>query len=337
METVLDHARQEPVWNTNKKVIVALVALTLGLIVFPLFGPSPFYLHLMILIFMYAVMSQSWNVIAGLSGQISLGHGAFFGIGAYTSSVLYVQYGLTPWLGILLGMVFAALVAIAIGIPMLRLSGHYFAIATLLIGISFQVVFQRWEMVGAASGLWIPLTEESSWLALQFHDSKAPYYYIFLAFFTVTYLLVWRLSNSKIGFRLRAVRDDYQAASSLGIDVSRYKIIAYVISAIIMAPMGSLFAQYILIVDPDRMFNLEISILVLLMTVLGGIGNIWGPLVGVAILIPISEYTRIYLGGTGGAVDLIFYGLILMLICVFRPAGLISLLPKHLLERKKQR
>ena len=337
METVLDHARQEPVWNTNKKVIVALAALTLCLIVFPLFGPSPFYLHLMILIFMYAVMSQSWNVIAGLSGQISLGHGAFFGIGAYTSSVLYVQYGLTPWLGILLGMVFAALVAIAIGIPMLRLSGHYFAIATLLIGISFQVVFQRWEMVGAASGLWIPLTEESSWLALQFHDSKAPYYYVFLAFFAVTYLLVWRLNNSKIGFRLRAVRDDYQAASSLGIDVSRYKIIAYVISAIIMAPMGSLFAQYILIVDPDRMFNLEISILVLLMTVLGGIGNIWGPLVGVAILIPISEYTRIYLGGTGGAVDLIFYGLILMLICVFRPAGLISFLPKHLLERKKHR
>ena len=337
METVLDHARQEPVWNTNKKVIVALAALTLCLIVFPLFGPSPFYLHLMILIFMYAVMSQSWNVIAGLSGQISLGHGAFFGIGAYTSSVLYVQYGVTPWLGILLGMVFAALVAIAIGIPMLRLSGHYFAIATLLIGISFQVVFQRWEMVGAASGLWIPLTEESSWLALQFHDSKAPYYYIFLAFFAVTYLLVWRLNNSKIGFRLRAVRDDYRAASSLGIDVSRYKIIAYVISAIIMAPMGSLFAQYILIVDPDRMFNLEISILVLLMTVLGGIGNIWGPLVGVAILIPISEYTRIYLGGTGGAVDLIFYGLILMLICVFRPAGLISLLPKHLLERKKHR
>ena len=101
--------------------------------------------------------------------------------------------------------------------------------------------------------------------------------------------------------------------------------------------MGSLFAQYILIVDPDRMFNIEISIMVLLMTVLGGIGNIWGPLLGVAILIPISEYSRIYLGGTGGAVDLIFYGLILMLICIFRPDGLISLLPKRLLERERQR
>jgi len=337
MESLLNHARQEPLWNTNKRVIAVLAAASLALIVFPLFGPSPFYLHLMIMIFMYAVMSQSWNVIAGLSGQISLGHGAFFGIGAYSSSVLYVHYGITPWLGILVGIVLAAMIAISIGIPMLRLSGHYFAIATLLIGISFQVVFQRWEMVGAASGLWIPLTEESSWLALQFHDSKIPYYYLFLGFFIVTYLLVWRLSNSKIGFRLRAVRDDYQAASSLGIDISKYKIIAYAISAIIMAPMGSLFAQYILIVDPDRMFSLEISIMVLLMTVLGGIGNIWGPLIGVAILIPVSEYTRIYFGGTGGAVDLIFYGLILMLICIFRPAGLISLLPKHLLEREKQR
>lgn len=337
MENLLSQAKREPVWNTNRRIVALLAAVALFLVAFPLLGPNSFYLHLMIMIFMYAVMAQSWNVIAGLSGQISLGHGMFFGIGAYASSFLYVEYGLTPWVGILVGIAICALVAVAIGIPMLRLSGHYFAIATLLIGISCQVVFQRWELVGAASGLWMPLTDESSWMALQFHDSKIPYYYVFLAFFVFTYYLVWRLSTSKIGFRLRAVRDDYQAASSLGIDVSRYKIIAYVISAMVMAPMGSLFAQYILIVDPDRMFNIEISILVLLMTVLGGIGNIWGPLLGVAILIPVSEYSRIYLGGTGGAVDLIIYGLILMLICIFRPAGLISFFPKHIVERKRQR
>jgi len=337
MESILSNAKLEPVWNTNTKIIYLLASLTIFLFVFPLFGPNSFYLHLMIMIFMYAVMAQSWNVIAGMSGQISLGHAMFFGIGAYASSFLFVQYGITPWIGIFIGMIFSGLVAILIGIPMLRLSGHYFAIATLLIGISFQIIFQRWELVGAASGLWIPLTEESSWLAFQFHDSKVPYYYIFLTFFVVTYLFVWRLSISITGFRLRAIRDDYQAASSLGINVSRYKIIAFVISAIVMAPMGSLFSQYILIVDPDRMFSLEISIMVLLMTVLGGIGNIWGPLIGVAILIPVSEFSRIYLGGTGGAVDLIFYGLILMLICIFRPAGLISFFPKHITERKKQR
>jgi branched-chain amino acid transport system permease protein len=336
MKNKLKDAKLEPLWHTNKNIILLISIFVVALFLFPLLKPNSFYLHLMITIFMYAVMSQSWNVIAGLSGQISLGHGTFFGIGAYATSFFFTEYSITPWIGILLGMIFSGLVAVLIGIPMLRLSGHYFAIATLLIGISFQIIFQRWDLVGAASGLWVPLTEKDSWLAIQFHSSKVPYYYIFLIFFIITFFLVWLLSRSKIGFRLRAVRDDYQAASSLGINVSRYKIIAYVISAIVMAPMGSMFAQYILIVDPDRVFNFDISIFVLLITVLGGIGSVWGPLIGTIILIPITEYSRIYLGGTGGAVDLIFYGIILMLICVFRPSGLISLFPTHILERKKQ-
>jgi len=330
-------AKSEPLWNTDKRIIFLISGLIVLLFALPHFGLNSFYLHLMIMIFMHAVMAQSWNVIAGFSGQISLGHGAFFGIGAYATSFLYVQYGISPWISIFVGIFLSGFAAILIGIPMLRLSGHYFAIATLLIGISFQIIFQRWEWVGAASGVWIPMTSEDSWFAFQFHSSKMPYYYIFLVFFIITFFLVWLLSRSKLGYRLRAVRDDPQAALSLCINVSNYKIIAYVISAMIMAPMGSLFAQYILIIDPDRVFNIEISIIVLLITVLGGIGNVWGPIVGASILIPISEYSRIYLGGTGGAVDLILYGLILMLICIFRPDGLISFFPKNILERKKQR
>ena len=330
-------AKSEPLWNTNNKVISIIVGLVVLLLALPLVGLNSFYLHLFIMIFMHAVMAQSWNVIAGLSGQISLGHGAFFGIGAYATSFFYMEYGITPWISIFFGMFISGVFAVLIGIPMLRLSGHYFAIATLLIGISFQIVFQRWDLVGAASGLWVTMTPEDSWTALQFHSSKLPYYYIFLVFFLISFFAVWVLSRSKLGYRLRAVRDDPQAASSLCINVSNYKIIAYVISAMIMAPMGSLFAQYILIIDPDRVFNIEISIIVLLITVLGGIGNVWGPIIGASILIPISEYSRIYLGGTGGAVDLILYGLILMIICVIRPNGLISFIPKDILERKKQR
>ena len=330
-------AKSEPLWNTNNKVISIIVGLVVLLFALPLVGLNSFYLHLFIMIFMHAVMAQSWNVIAGFSGQISLGHGAFFGIGAYATSFFYMEYGITPWVSIFFGMFISGVFAVLIGIPMLRLSGHYFAIATLLIGISFQVVFQRWDLVGAASGLWVTMTPEDSWIALQFHKSKLPYYYIFLVFFLISFFAVWVLSRSKLGYRLRAVRDDPQAALSLCINVSNYKIIAYVISAMIMAPMGSLFAQYILIIDPDRVFNIEISIIVLLITVLGGIGNVWGPIIGASILIPISEYSRIYLGGTGGADDLLLYGLILMTICVFRPNGLISFIPKDILERKKQR
>ena len=330
-------AKSEPLWNTNNKVISIIIGLVVLLFALPLVGLNSFYLHLFIMIFMHAVMAQSWNVIAGFSGQISLGHGAFFGIGAYATSFFYMEYGITPWISIFFGMFISGVFAVLIGIPMLRLSGHYFAIATLLIGISFQVVFQRWDLVGAASGLWVTMTPEDSWIALQFHKSKLPYYYIFLVFFLISFFAVWVLSRSKLCYRLIAVRDDPQSALSLCINVSNYKIIAYVISAMIMAPMGSLFAQYILIIDPDRVFNIEISIIVLLITVLGGIGNVWGPIIGASILIPISEYSRIYLGGTGGAVDLILYGLILMIICVFRPNGLISFIPKDILERKKQR
>jgi branched-chain amino acid transport system permease protein len=333
----LNLAKQEPVFNTNKSMVYILFGFLGFLILFPVLSPSQFLLHLMIMIFMNAVISQSWNIIGGFSGQISLGHGAFFGIGAYASSFFYVEFGLTPWIGIIIGILICAVIAILVGIPMLRLSGHYFAIATLLVGISFQVVFQRWDLVGAASGLWIPLTSEDSYYAMQFHSSKAPYYYLFLIFFVIIFFITWLISRSKLGYRLRAVRDDAQAAQSLGIDVAKHKIIAFAISAMMMAPMGSLFAQYILIVDPDRMFNFEISIIALLISVLGGVGYVWGPLVGTIILIPLAEYARIFFGGTGGAFDLMVYGIVLMIICVFKPSGIISLLPNHILHRKKKR
>ena len=163
MYNKLEIAKKEPVWNTNNNVVYSILLIVAFLIVLPFFNTNSFYLHLMITIFMYSAMSQSWNVIAGMSGQISLGHGAFFGLGAYSSTFLYMEYGITPWVGIIVGIFFSSVIAILIGLSVLRLSGHYFAIATLLIGISFQVFFQRWDLVGAASGLWVPLTETNSW------------------------------------------------------------------------------------------------------------------------------------------------------------------------------
>ena len=191
MENKLTIAKSEPLWNTNNRVVFLISSLLILLFALPLFGLNSFYLHLFIMIFMHAVMAQSWNVIAGFSGQISLGHGAFFGIGAYATSFFYIEYGISPWISMPFGILVSGFFAVLIGIPMLRLSGHYFAIATLLIGISFQVVFQRWDLVGAASGLWVPMTSEDSWSALQFHKSKVSYYYIFLVFFIVSFFIVW--------------------------------------------------------------------------------------------------------------------------------------------------
>ena len=178
---MLEAARAERLWPRPPLWVAALGAVAAGLLLaYPFIFTSPFSHHVMILILLYALMAQSWNVVAGLSGQISLGHAIFFGIGAYSSTVLFTKYGVTPWVGLVVGMVLSALAAIAIGVPTLRLRGHYFAIATLLIGSSVQIIVQRWDWVGAASGLYVPINRTSPWFYLQFHTSKIPYYYLAL-------------------------------------------------------------------------------------------------------------------------------------------------------------
>ena len=295
-----------------------------GLVVFPLVFDSSFLHHVMIIFFMYALMAQSWNVLAGFCGQISLGHAAFFGIGAYSTGYLYFAYQLSPWIGLLVGVVLAMLMAIAIGIPTFRLRGHYFAIATLLIGEGVQIFFQRWELVGAASGIFLPIVREQPWLSFQFHGTKLPYYYIILAFLALATFVVWRLDRSRIGFYFRAIRDEPEAASSLGVNVTLYKSFAFMISAGLMSMAGAFYCQYVLVIDPETVFSLSMSILVVLMAVMGGAGTLWGPIIGAAVLVPLSEVTRVYFGGTGGSLDLMIYGALIVLICIFKPEGLVG-------------
>ena len=329
-------ARAESVWPATPPAyrLFGLVSLIV-LLIYPLVFSGTFYQHVMIMIFLHAIMAQSWNVIAGMSGQISLGHALFFGIGAYSSAVLFTNFGISPWVGLLAGMALAAVIAAAIGIPTLHLSGHYFAIATLLIGISFQIIFQRWEWVGAASGIWLPLDRSAPWFSLQFHKTKLPYYYLTFVACALSFAVVWFLQRRRLGMRLLAVRDEPEAAASLGIDVSRHKVIAFMISGAMMAAAGTLFAQYVLIVDPDRVFSFEISVLALLMAVLGGVGTLWGPAVGALILVPLSELTRTWFGGTGGAVDLMIYGILILAVCIYRPRGLLSLVSEQLRRRSQ--
>jgi branched-chain amino acid transport system permease protein len=332
---MLAAAKTEHLWPRLPLWAMALGVAAAGLLlVYPFIFMAPFAQHLMILILLYALMAQSWNVVAGFSGQISLGHAIFFGIGAYAATVLFVKFGLTPWVGLLVGMLVSALAAITIGVPTLRLRGHYFAIATLLIGSSVQIVFQRWEWVGAASGLYVPIERTSPWFYLQFHNSKVPYYYLVLGAAALGYLVVWKLRRSRFGFRLQALRDDADAAASLGIAVARHKVLAFVISAAMMSVAGSIYGQYVLVMDPERLLSTELSIIVLLMTVLGGSGTLWGPAVGAAILVPLSEYSRIWFGGTGRTVDLIIYGILILLVCMWRPSGILSLFADRIRRRR---
>lgn len=308
--------------------------LAVVLLAWPLVFTGPFPRHVMILLFITALAAQGWNILAGYCGQISLGHAVFFGVGVYASGFLFAQYGVIPWVGLLVGIVVAMALAAAIGLPTLRLRGHYFAIATLVIGEAFRAIMLRWDYFGAASGVWLPIVRENAWLNFQFHESKLPYYYIALAFLVAGCLVVYALERTRPGYYFRAIREDPEGAASLGVNVSLYKVYAFMLSGTLVSVAGSFNVQYVLIVDPESDLALLRSILVVLVAMLGGVGSMWGPIIGAAVLVPLQEATRIWFGGTGGAVDLMIYGALIMIICLYQPSGLVGLLNR--LTRRRE-
>jgi branched-chain amino acid transport system permease protein len=303
---------------------ILFVLLLLAVVAYPLVFPLPYYRDLGIKILLYALLAQAWNVLAGYCGQISLGHAVFFGVGAYTSSALQLSAGWSPWAGLAAGMLVAAVFSVLIGYPCFRLRGHYFAIATIAVGEIVHTLAINWEFIGGARGLTLPIKPDSL-AAFQFYKSKYIYYYIILALAALCFLITWHLERSRLGYYLRGIREDPVAAQSVGISVTRYKLIAMAISAAFVAAGGSFYAQYLLYIDPDSVFPLSLSILICLLVVVGGVGTLWGPLVGAALMIPLSEFTRIQFGGTGSAVDLLIYGALLTIVAVFQPAGLVGL------------
>jgi branched-chain amino acid transport system permease protein len=301
-----------------------LVLLT-AVLAFPVAVTLPFPRDVMIRIFLYATLASAWNILAGYCGQISLGHAVFFGAGAYTSSMLVKLYDLTPWLGMLVGALIAIVLSQAIGYPVFRLRGHYFAIATIAVGEIVHILMVNWDWVGAASGLYLPIKRPDSLVNLQFHQAKATYYYIALGLLLLALGTTRWIERSRTGYYFRAVREDQDAAASLGVPVAKEKRHAIAVSAALTALGGSFYAQYVLFIDPESVFALSLSILICLVAVLGGVGTLWGPVLGAAVLVPLSEATRIWLGGTGKALDLVIYGALIVLISVLQPTGLVGL------------
>lgn len=302
---------------------LGLGLLLLGLILFPLVVDLPYPQHVLILVFLYAMMGLAWNIIGGYAGQVSLGDATYFGLGAYTTVILLRDLGLSPWVGMVVGALNAAVVAVLLGYPCFRVRGHYFAIATIALNEIVATIFTNWEYVGGAVGIYVPILPES-FINLQFHRSKVPYYYIALGLLLGAILVnVW-VGKSRLGYYFRAVRADQDAARALGIDITRYKLIAYALTAAITSVGGSFYAMYVLYIDPTSVFAFSISLLVVLVAVLGGVGTVAGPIIGAAILISLSEGTRVLLGGTGRALDVAIYGLLVMAISVLQPYGIVA-------------
>jgi len=306
-----------------------LLALLAAALAFPAAVTLPFPRHVLIMIFLYGSLAVAWNILAGYCGQISLGHAAFFGIGAYTSTLLGARAGLSPWVGMAAGAALAVLFSQAIAFPVFRLRGHYFAIATIAVGEIVQTLVINWDWAGGARGVFVPIKRPDSLWNFQFHESKALYYYVALGLLLLGLGVTRWLERSRHGYYFRAVREDQDAAASLGVNVAREKHRAIAVSAALTALGGTFYAQYIFFIDPESVLPLSLSILICLVAVLGGVGTLWGPVVGAAVLVPLSEYTRVWLGGTGKALDLVIYGALIMLISVLQPGGLVGL-ARHL-------
>jgi branched-chain amino acid transport system permease protein len=271
--------------------------------------------------------------MGGYAGMFSFGQAAFFGIGAYTSSFLLLTFRVSPWIGLVVGGVISSLLAAAIGYPCSNLRGHYFAIASIAFAEIVRIVFTNWQMVGAAEGLTIPMLKES--LAnFMFHSSKLPYYYIILAFLLLALTVCRRVSRSKMGYYFRAIKESHEIAQVLGVDVVRYRLYAIIISAFLTSMAGTFYAQYILYIDPDSVMILAISVQIVLVAMLGGASTVLGPVIGAAVLVPLSEYSRAWLGYKGTGMDMIIYGTLITLISMYQPNGVWGAITK-LLRRSK--
>lgn len=301
--------------------------LLIGAILFPLYpGIRFYYVQVGILIFWFATLSTAWTIIAGYGGMFSIGHAAFVGTGAYTSTLLFVNFEISPWIGMPIGMVVAAVLAVVIGYPSFRfgLRGDYFALITIAFGqIALEVTTGASGITGGSQG--IPIRVLGDRPALFQLTDRNWYYFVMMAMWAITVLLVYRLRRSHFGFQLMAIRDDEAAAARAGIVVSRVKLIAFALSAAICAAAGTFYAQLFLFIDPLSVFSIDLSIQIILMAVLGGMGSFLGGTLGALILVPAAQFLAGALSGTAGA-DLMIYGVILVLLMLFMPYGILGTL-----------
>lgn len=318
--------------GNNKKWFLGLIACLIVAILFPQIVRVRFVWNLLSLIMVWAVVGMGWNVIGGYCGQVSNGHSLFYGIGAYTVAITCQYWKISPWISIWLGAVISMVVAFVFGKPLLRLKGHVFAISTMALAECARIIFVNWKWVGGATDVYIYTKGVNEYLYMQFKN-PLNYYYVFLIFVVAILVMIKILDKSKFFYYLRTIKGNEMAAESVGIDVAKYKNRAYIMSAAIVSIGGSLYAQFLLYIDPATIMTLNISMMIVLTAVMGGVGTVEGPILGAIVLTTISEYSRVYLGQYGG-LDLILYGVLVILIVLFIPGGILSIFNKWFEKRE---
>lgn len=305
-----------------KRVSSRLLIAFIILLIVPLFLPV-YYTHILILTFFFAFMAQAWSILAD-AGQISMGHSVFTGLGGYVSTLLYIHYGLTPWVGMILAGVLATLVGLFIGYLCFRYGVRelYFILVTLAFGQIFVFLAINLEFVGGPNGLSVPV--EPGWVNYQFVHKYA-YYYVIFFLFTGVMLLRHAFHTRKLGHYFAAIRENEDAAQALGIHLMKYKLIALGISAFVTSLGGTFYVQYISFIEPESFLGPNMALLAIVCVIVGGLGTLWGPSIGAFFLIPLGELMRIILHGKFPSVPLMVHGIVLILVIIFLPRGIIAL------------
>jgi len=290
----------------------------------PLLVRDAFFLDMLVLILLWGAAASAWNVAGGYAGQVSLGHSVFFGLGAYSAALLGTKWNLSPWIALVVGAVLATIVGFVIGFLSNRLRGPYFVLATIAFSQVFLIAGSRWR--GFTSGSeGIPVPFRPGFWTLGFVDKRV-WAYLMLILAIGLYLIQLYLERSRRGYQLAAVREDEDAALSLGVPARRLKVAAIAVSAALASICGTLWAPYVGFVDPFYVFSVDLSIRFALGAVIGGIGTALGPFLGAALITVLETYLRARFGGIGAGlvgIYLIIYGVALILIMRFAPQGLV--------------
>ena len=311
--------------NTGKWQMVALATLGMILLLLPQLVSNGFALDIFIRILLFSFLGVAWNLMGGYAKQLSLGHAAYFGLGAYTSTIMQVDFGISPWIGMIAGGVVAAIASLPIGWLCFRLRGPYFTIATIATAQALMLIFLKFrDLAWGAEGTTIP-NLGSSPLMMQF-ETKASYYYVVLGLLALGLLITWLIERSWMGYYLVAIGEDQDAAEAIGVNAPRIKRDIYLISAFLTALAGTFYTQYIYFIDPATAFSFAISIEAALVSIVGGIGTLWGPVIGTVLLETTSTLLQSWLGNTIGGVQLTVYALILMAVILWRPTGLMGMM-----------
>lgn len=308
--------------TTHQKYGLVTATLVVWAIV-PRLTDDFFLMNMLIFVFLFMSLGHGWNIIGGYAGQISLGHAVMFAAGAYTTAILWTAYGISPIIGLWIAGGMALLVGLGLGAITFSLRYHYFAMATLAAALIAFIVAQRWEFIGGARGIEYPFAETGTLVSLTF-ATKDPYYYLIGGFAILVTGGMYQLDRSRLGTYLKAINMDQGLAESAGLDAFRYKMYAMALSSFVTGFTGGLYANYVLYIDPISTLRVLRNIDIIMIPIIGGIGTVFGAVLGAFIFIPVREVSRTMLSGTHTGLDWVIFGIVLVLISIYRPGGLLN-------------